>query len=271
MQVIRTARRTFSESRISCAGAWVGAPALSCLLCLRNRGNLPLHRATERVPRETTMRRHPTRDFLRQVLTGELGDDELDEVQEHIEEGCVTCLLTDAGADGSERARPAGQPGALHRSGLPEHERDEGYERAVRQTAVRAISSKTSGALGPTLLAELDRRPTGAAPRGDPQRRPAISSSASPSYLAEESRRAGFHDVARAVGARRAGRRGRGRPRPELLLPFDGLRPPGPQPRLPRQRPPRRLRPLRRRTRLPGRPLPPGARHRGASWSAATS
>jgi len=144
------------------------------------------------------MRRHPTRDFLRQVLTGELGDDELVEVQEHFEEGCVTCLLTARELLARSEPDLLDNLGRFTDSGLPEHERDEGYERAVRQTAGRAIVLEAERRLGTTLLAELDRRPP-ALRREGIRRTPRYQLLGLAELLAEESRRAGFHDVARAV------------------------------------------------------------------------
>lgn len=143
------------------------------------------------------MGRHPTRDLLRQFLTAELSDDELDQVQSHVERGCVTCLFT------MRELMAHTEPDLLANllrfcdPALPDERRDEHYARAIRQTFYRTLALENERRLAPTLLAELDRRrPT--------LRREAIRTA--PRYqlfgfadfLAEESRCAGFHDVARA-------------------------------------------------------------------------
>jgi tetratricopeptide (TPR) repeat protein len=166
-------------------------------LRLRDRDNLPLT-ATATAPRETTMRRHPTRDLLREVLTQKLGDDALDDVQDHLEQGCVTCLLTLRELVAQSEPDLLGDLGRFVDPDLPGDERDEGYERAVRQTAVRALVLEAERRLGPTLLAELDRRPP-ALRREAIRRTPRYQLFGLAEVLSEESRRAGFRDVARAV------------------------------------------------------------------------
>lgn len=104
------------------------------------------------------MGRHPTRDLLRQFLTAELADDELDEVLRHVERGCAPCLFAmrelmahtepDLFANLLQFCNPA----------LPMEERDAHYLRAMRQTLFRTVIVQGERRLGPTLLAELDRR-----------------------------------------------------------------------------------------------------------------
>jgi tetratricopeptide (TPR) repeat protein len=143
------------------------------------------------------MRRHPTRDLLRQFLVDELADDAAEEVQGHVERGCVSCLFTmrelmahtepDLFANLLRFCNPA----------IPAEERLARFDRAVRQTFYRALTVGGERRLGPTLLAELERRPAAA-------RREAIRTALRyqlfgfADYLAEESRQAGFRDVVRA-------------------------------------------------------------------------
>lgn len=143
------------------------------------------------------MGRHPTRDLLRQFLTAELVDDELDEVLSHLEASCVSCLFT------MRELMAHTEPDLLANllrvcdPTLPLEERDERYARAVRQTFFRTLTIRTERRLGPTLLAELERRP----PR---IRRETIRTALRyqlfgfADHLAEESRQAGFRDVVRA-------------------------------------------------------------------------
>jgi tetratricopeptide (TPR) repeat protein len=143
------------------------------------------------------MGRHPTRDLLRQFLTAELPDDELDDVQSHVELGCVTCMFT------MRELMAHTEPDLLQNllrfcdPTLPDEERNERYARAIRQTFYRTLTLENERRLAPTLLAELDRR-------RPVLRREAIRTAPRyqlfgfADYLAEESRSAGFRDVARA-------------------------------------------------------------------------
>lgn len=143
------------------------------------------------------MRRHPTRDLLRQFLVDELADDTLDEVQSHVERGCISCLFT------IRELMAHTEPDLLDNllgfcdPGLPAEERTERYARAVRQTFYRALTVEGELRLGPTLLAELERRP-GAMRRETIRTAPRYQLFGFADYLAGESRRAGFRDVERA-------------------------------------------------------------------------
>jgi tetratricopeptide (TPR) repeat protein len=143
------------------------------------------------------MGRHPTRDLLRQFLTAELPEEELDDVQSHVELGCVTCMFTMR--ELMAHTEPDLLENLLHFCDptLPDEERDERYARAIRQTFYRTLTLENERRLAPTLLAELDRRRP-ALRREAIRTAPRYQLFGFADYLAEESRTAGFRDVARA-------------------------------------------------------------------------
>lgn len=143
------------------------------------------------------MRRHPTRDLLRQFLVDELPDDTLDEVQGHVEGGCVSCLFTMRELMAHTEPDLLANLLVVFDPGSPAEERTERYARAVRQTFYRALTVGGERRLGPTLLAELERRP-GAVRREAIRTAPRYQLFGFADFLAEESRCAGFHDVERA-------------------------------------------------------------------------
>jgi hypothetical protein len=142
---------------------------------------------------------HPTREDLQRYLTAELSPPEGQWIEDHLRKaGCATCLflarelLKEAGPDLREAAR------RMADSTRSEEEREEGLRRAMRQTYNRAVALQGELHIGPTLLAELERRPPEAR-RETIRTAPRYQLFGFAEYLCQESRRAGFRDVAQAV------------------------------------------------------------------------
>lgn len=142
---------------------------------------------------------HPTREDLRRYLAADLSPREGQWIEDHLrKEGCATCLflarelLKEAGPDLREAARRMADPTR------PEEEREESLDRAMRQTYNRAVALQGELHIGPALLAELERRPPEAR-RETIRTAPRYQLFGFAEYLCQESRRAGFRDVARAI------------------------------------------------------------------------
>lgn len=142
---------------------------------------------------------HPTRKDLRRYLAADLSPREGQWIENHLRTaGCATCLflarnlLQEAGPDLREAAR------RMADSTRPEEEREEELQRAMRQTYSRAVALQGELHIAPALLTEIERRPPETR-RETIRTAPRYQLFGFAEYLCEESLRAGFRDVVRAV------------------------------------------------------------------------
>ena len=155
---------------------------------------------------------HPTRETLGEFIRGGLSEEAVGRIERHLqEERCFPCLMAarevmaEAELDLLENIHRF-----IQRTDLPESERDESFDAAVRQAERRGAVVTAERAFGPELLAETERRSPAA-------RRDVIRTAERyqlfglAEHLCFESRTAVFRDVARALE-----RRSRLRSRPGL-------------------------------------------------------
>jgi tetratricopeptide (TPR) repeat protein len=143
---------------------------------------------------------HPTPEALDEFIRGGLSEDASGRIERHLqEERCFPCLLAarevmaEAELDLLENIHRF-----IQRTDLPESERDESFDAAVRQAERRGAVVTAERACGAELLAEIERRSPAA-------RREVIRTAERyqlfgfAEHLCLESRAAVFHDVVRAL------------------------------------------------------------------------